>query len=244
MFKTFGGDQIAKLMSTFRVGDDLPLEAKSVTEALTKIQGKVEAYNGDLRTNILKFDDVLDGQRRALYATRRRLLLASPDDALANLEEWVADALLAIAKSADRDATDDAALDALLTQRVDQFFGAGALPLDANARSALASADARTVAALPQLAAAVEALLANVAKNRPARPPNESFTKLALIRLDKLWADHLLNMNYLKESVQLRTLQQTDPYQEYQREGFDLFTALQTKIKADTVFSLVQIAKE
>ena len=51
-------------------------------------------------------------------------------------------------------------------------------------------------------------------------------------------------MNYLKESVQLRTLQQTDPYQEYQREGFDLFTALQTKIKADTVFSLVQIAKE
>ena len=76
------------------------------------------------------------------------------------------------------------------------------------------------------------------------RPAAESFTKVALLRLDALWAEHLLNMNYLKENVQLRTLQQTDPFQEYQREGFDLFTALQTKIKADTVFSLVQIAKE
>ena len=64
MFKTFGGDQIAKLMETFRVGDDLPLEAKSVTENLGKIQAKVEAYNADLRVNVLKFDDVLDGQRR------------------------------------------------------------------------------------------------------------------------------------------------------------------------------------
>ncbi|EGB07340.1 hypothetical protein AURANDRAFT_59127 [Aureococcus anophagefferens] len=244
MFKTFGGDQIAKLMETFRVGDDLPLEAKSVTENLGKIQAKVEAYNADLRVNVLKFDDVLDGQRRALYATRRRLLLDGADDAAANAREWAADALLAIAKSVDRDAGADGDVDALLAARLDAFFGPGALRLDADALAALGEGEATKVAALPAVAACVDGLLDAVAEKRPARPPTESFTKLALIRLDKLWADHLLNMNYLKESVQLRTLQQTDPFQEYQREGFELFTALQTKIKADTIYSLLQIAKE
>ena len=244
MFKTFGGDQIAKLMETFRVGDDLPLEAKSVTENLGKIQAKVEAYNADLRVNVLKFDDVLDGQRRALYATRRRLLLDGADDAAANAREWAADALLAIARSVDRDAGADGDVDALLAARLDAFFGPGALRLDADALAVLGEGEATKVAALPAVAACVDGLLDAVAEKRPARPPTESFTKLALIRLDKLWADHLLNMNYLKESVQLRTLQQTDPFQEYQREGFELFTALQTKIKADTIYSLLQIAKE
>ncbi|KAH8075243.1 ATPase-coupled protein transmembrane transporter [Aureococcus anophagefferens] len=244
MFKTFGGDQIAKLMETFRVGDDLPLEAKSVTENLGKIQAKVEAYNADLRVNVLKFDDVLDGQRRALYATRRRLLLDGADDAAANAREWAADALLAIAKSVDRDAGADGDADALLAARLDAFFGPGALRLDADALAVLGEGEATKVAALPAVAACVDGLLDAVAEKRPAGPPTESFTKLALIRLDKLWADHLLNMNYLKESVQLRTLQQTDPFQEYQREGFELLTALQTKIKADTIDSLLQIAME
>ena len=124
------------------------------------------------------------------------------------------------------------------------FFGPGTVALDDAARAAFDDADATALAAHPAVARVVDAAFDAVAANRPVRPPSESFTKLALIRLDALWAEHLLNMSYLKESVQLRTLQQTDPYQEYQREGFELFTSLQTKIKADTIYSLLQLAKE
>ena len=81
MFVNFGGERIADMMKTFRVGDNLPVEAKTVTDALSKIQRKVEDFNAEQRTNVLKFDDVQDGQRRALYATRRRLLLADGDEA-------------------------------------------------------------------------------------------------------------------------------------------------------------------
>lgn len=242
MFVNFGGERIADMMQTFRVGDDLPVEAKTVTDALSKIQAKVEAFNAEQRTNVLKFDDVQDGQRRALYATRRRLLLAGPDDAAATFARWVADAILATAQSVDRDAAPGDDPDALLAARLAQFFGPG-LALDEPARAALQQKDAAALAAAPAVAALASDLLARVAAARPARPAAESFTKVALLRLDGLWAEHLLNMNYLKENVQLRTLQQTDPFQEYQREGYDLFQALQTRIRADAVYSMVQMAR-
>ena len=157
--------------------------------------------------------------------------MADPADAEAQAREWAADAAAAVVASAERDApepSDDA--DALLATRLAAFFGA------------YAPANAAVGGEAPKID--VDAALARVAVARPARPPAESFTKLALIRLDALWAEHLLNMSYLKESVQLRGLQQTDPYQEYAREGRDLFTALQTKIKADTVYSFFQLAKD
>ena len=107
MFVNFGGERIADMMKTFRVGDDLPVEAKTVTDALSKIQRKVEDFNAEQRTNVLKFDDVQDGQRRALYATRRRLLLADGDEAADTFTRWVADSIIATARSVDRDAVDD-----------------------------------------------------------------------------------------------------------------------------------------
>ncbi|KAH8084431.1 ATPase-coupled protein transmembrane transporter [Aureococcus anophagefferens] len=216
MFKTFGGDQIAKLMETFRVGDDLPLEAKSVTENLGKIQAK----------------------RRALRDAAAPALDGA-DDAAANAREWAADAPRH--REIRRPRRRRRRRRRTLAGAPRRFFGPGALRLDADALAALGEGEATKVAALPAVAACVDGLLDAVAEKRPARPPTESFTKLALIRLDKLWADHLLNMNYLQESVQLRTLQQTDPFQG--TSAGPAFSA-QTKIKADTIYSLLQIAKE
>jgi preprotein translocase subunit SecA len=240
MFVNFGGERIADMMKTFRVGDDLPVEAKTVTDALSKIQRKVEDFNAEQRTNVLKFDDVQDGQRRALYATRRRLLLADGDEASSTFTRWVADSIIATARSVDREKVDDP--DALLATRLGQFFGK-APALDASASKALRDGDADALAAAPAVAALAGDILERVGVARPMRPAAESFTKVALLRLDALWAEHLLNMNSLKENVQLRTLQQTDPFQEYQREGYDLFQALQTRVRADAVFSMVQMAR-
>ena len=242
MFVNFGGERIADMMKTFRVGDDLPVEAKTVTEALSKIQRKVEDFNAEQRTNVLKFDDVQDGQRRALYATRRRLLLADGDEASSTFTRWVADSIIATARSVDRDVKSGEDPDTMLEGRLAQFFGPG-FTLDAGARAALKSSDADALAAAPAVAALAGDILERVGVARPMRPAAESFTKVALLRLDALWAEHLLNMNYLKENVQLRTLQQTDPFQEYQREGYDLFQALQTRVRADAVYSMVSMAR-
>ncbi|KAH8051069.1 ATPase-coupled protein transmembrane transporter [Aureococcus anophagefferens] len=226
MFKTFGGDQIAKLMETFRVGDDLPLEAKSVTENLGKIQAKVEAYNADLRVNVLKFDDVLDGQRRALYATRRRLLLDGADDAAANAREWAADALSPSRNPSTATPAPTAASRA--SRRASTPSGPARSASTPTPSRPSARARRRRSPRCPPSRPASAA--PRCRRGEAASAPTESFTKLALIRLDKLWADHLLNMNYA-ESVQLRTLQQTDPFQGTSAGGL----RAQTKIKADTI---------
>ena len=134
-------------MAALGVGDDLPVEAKTVTEALSKIQRKVEDFNAEQRTNVLKFDDVQDGQRRALYATRRRLLLADGDEASSTFTRWVADSIIATARSVDREKVDDP--DALLASRLAQVFGKTPA-LDA---SALRDGDAEAVAANPAVTA-------------------------------------------------------------------------------------------
>merc|ERR1719514_2919 len=152
MFVNFGGERIADLMKTFRVGDDLPVEAKTVTDALSNIQRKVEDFNAEQRTNVLKFDDVQDGQRRALYATRRRLLLADEHDASQTFTRWVADSIIATARSVDRDVKSGDDPDAMLATRLGQFFGK-APALDAGARAALKNSDAATLAAAPAVAA-------------------------------------------------------------------------------------------
>ena len=168
------------------------------------------------------------------------MLLADGDEASSTFTRWVADSIIATARSVDREKVDDP--DALLATRLGQFFGK-APALDASASKALRDGDADALAAAPAVAALAGDILERVGVARPMRPAAESFTKVALLRLDALWAEHLLNMNYLKENVQLRTLQQTDPFQEYQREGYDLFQALQTRVRADAVYSMVSMAR-
>merc|ERR1719152_1014713 len=160
---------------TFRVGDDLPVEAKTVTDALSKIQRKVEDFNAEQRTNVLKFDDVQDGQRRALYATRRRLLLADGDEASQTFTRWVADSIIATARSVDRDVKSGDDPDTMLATRLGQFFGK-APALDAGARTALKNSDADALAA-----ALAGDILERVGVARPMRPAAESFTKVALL---------------------------------------------------------------
>ncbi|KAJ1445159.1 SecA DEAD-like domain-containing protein [Pelagophyceae sp. CCMP2097] len=241
IFRTFGGDKIEKLMTTFRVGDDLPLEAKSVTEALTRVQESVESYNFDLRQGVLKFDDVLDAQRRATYAVRRKLLLGKDEVAEGVLREWALAAAGAVLESVVRDDKEGVDSAALLESRFSTFFG---VPLPVDASALLASVASPTVRG-PDVSAAVDAMVAahliKVAAARPQRTAARSFAVLALMRTDTLWAAHLQSMNYLKDSVQLRAYAQKDPFQEYVLEGKTLFETLSSKIKTDAAYSFFQI---
>ena len=79
---------------------DLPVEAKTVTDALSKIQRKVEDFNAEQRTNVLKFDDVQDGQRQVNFGGERCLLMVMRSQ---TFTRWVADAIIATARSVDRD---------------------------------------------------------------------------------------------------------------------------------------------
>ena len=77
---TFGADRLKGIMDSFRVSDDMPLEAKMVTDAIDKVQGKVEEYYSEIREQVFTFDEVLSTQRDNIYSRRGTLLDATDDD--------------------------------------------------------------------------------------------------------------------------------------------------------------------
>lgn len=215
MFRIFGGDSIKRLMRTFRVGEDLPIEAKTVTEALTKVQVQVEERNTEMRSQQRKFDQVLDDQRRNVYAKRQILLFAADAELEALCAEWTGESAQAVVDSVTRDDGDDD----MLQQRLSQFFNDN---LDSPSNIDMGD------------------ILARVEKARPARSGAKSFAAIALLRLDQLWATHLTNMRDLKDSIQFRAYESVDPFFAYQKEALQLFQAFNKKLQTDTTYSLFQ----
>merc|ERR1712241_1352918 len=80
MFVVFGGDGLQNLLKTFRVSDDMPVEAPQVSEALDKVQEAVETKYQEIRGEIFKFDDVLNKQRQVIYSRRRKILNSSDEE--------------------------------------------------------------------------------------------------------------------------------------------------------------------
>jgi preprotein translocase subunit SecA len=88
MFVIFGGDGLQNVLRTFRVSEDMPIEAPQVTDALNKVQLAVEEKYRDIRGQILDFDDVLDGQRRVFYRRRQQVLFSNPETTLRTMDEY------------------------------------------------------------------------------------------------------------------------------------------------------------
>ena len=253
IFKVFGGDKLSNLMKTFRIGEDLPIEAKSITDALDEVQTRVEGRNFDIRKSVLDYDDVLDIHRRIIYSERRALLAG--DDAVLNeaLLSFLLSASEAVVQSVDRDEDDKTKRPALLDQRLTAFFGT-LLPGDHPWRKSLVDS-AGDKGFLPFLKSDKKddphardfldsIVLPRVTANRPGASALKSFAQLAILRIDALWADHLEMMKDLQDVVQLQVFAQKNPYNEYQVEARTLFDRLDLKIKSDTIFSLLQLASK
>lgn len=88
MFVIFGGDGLQNILKTFRVSEDMPVEAPQVSDALDKVQLAVEEKYRDIRGQIFDFDEVLDGQRRVFYRRRQALLASGPDTTLGVMKEY------------------------------------------------------------------------------------------------------------------------------------------------------------
>lgn len=255
MFKLFGGDTVKNMMRTLRVGEDLPIESKTVTEALARVQKQVEKRNADIRSTTLSFDEVLDKQRRQIYAWRAKLLMADDQAIKMICMAWTAATAAAVIDSVKRDSQPNVGESAveLLRSRLNQVFVASSIPhlpdesLEnlLNAQSFLDDADEDNEAAVSRALSLIgidlETSFERIAKLRKQRTPSQAFTALALLRIDKLWADHITKISDLREAVQFRAYQGTQPLQEFQRDAFILYGKLRTKIKSDTTYSFFQL---
>mmetsp|Transcript_17962 Transcript_17962/g.26591 ORF Transcript_17962/g.26591 Transcript_17962/m.26591 type:complete len:983 (+) Transcript_17962:52-3000(+) len=239
MFVIFGGDGLKKILQTFRVSEDMPVEAPQVTEALDKVQSTVEEKYRDIRGEIFRFDETLDQQRKVIYERRQDILFRESDDIIKLMKEYNEQTVVDVvnAQTSDDGKTVD---DAKATEKLQQFFPSVVF-------ESFGGKDAKTV--IVQATKAVQSTFsekidemesAAKAAGRPANPVARSANYVTLVTMDNAWSEHLQNMENLKEAVILRKYQGLDPLKEYKTEAYTLYEGLQDKMRFNAVFSLWQ----
>jgi preprotein translocase subunit SecA len=231
LMRLFKADWVNWVLQTMKIPDDVPIENKRVTGAIASAQSQVEAQNFETRKNILKYDDVMSRQREVIYAERRRVLEGE------DLQTWVGSMVGEVIGAYVTGATDgfpeEWELDQLWTA-LGTLYPVSLTIDDVEARAGGREALSRDY--LNQLLLD-DALAAYARREEELGSPimRELERRIVLSVLDRKWREHLYEMDYLREGIGLRAYSQRDPLVEYQREGFDLFTAMMDGIAEESV---------
>ena len=238
MFVIFGGDGMGKILETFRVSDDMPVEAPQVSKALDSVQRTVEEKYEEIREQILNFDEVLNGQRSVIYKRRQKILFSSPEETLKLMDEYNKDTVADIVKAQTAE-SGEVDLGKVL-EKIEQFFPPVAPVIDSDD---LAGLDQDGVTAF--IGVAVEEVMkakVNEAEKKASSPNSlaRSANYITLVSMDNAWSDHLQNMEDLKEGVVFLKYMGRDIVAEYQSEAFKMFKGLEDKMRFNAIYSLWQ----
>jgi len=209
--------------------EDLAIESRVVSRAIQSAQSQVEARNAEIRKNVLKYDDVLNRQRQAIYSDRRHIL--EGDDIAAQVRQFVDDTLISVIN--EHTAMGNPSewdWDALWTE-LKTLYPIG-LTIDEVIAELGMNMDSADLLREIQSDAAV----AYERREKELSPAamRELERRVVLSVIDRRWRDHLYEMDYLKDGIGLRAMAQRDPLVEYQREGFAMFGSMMGQIKEDT----------
>jgi preprotein translocase subunit SecA len=247
LMRRFNGATLESLLTRLNLPDDVPIEAKMVNRAIKSAQSQVEQQNFEIRKNVLKYDEVMNKQRKVIYAERRRIL--EGEDLEKQADDMLADVVTAYVNGATADGyVEDwdleqlwGALRALYPVGIDHhelvdsdtFGEAGELTREELLNLLIADAEKAYAARETEISAiagpdAMRQLERNVLLNV----------------LDRKWREHLYEMDYLKEGIGLRAMAQRDPLVEYQREGYDMFIGMLEGLKEESVGFLFNVQVE
>ncbi|MEO0836240.1 MAG: preprotein translocase subunit SecA [Cyanobacteria bacterium J06642_3] len=236
LLRIFGGDRVGKLMQMMRVEDDMPIESKMLTNSLEGAQKKVETFYYDTRKQVFEYDEVMNNQRRAIYAERRRVLegldlkeqvveyaektVGEIVDAYVNPElppeEWKLDKMVAKTqefiylledlKPGDLEDFTVSEMKTFLREEVRKAYDIKEHQIDSMQPGLMRQAERFFI----------------------------------LQQIDTLWREHLQAMDGLRESIGLRGYGQKDPLIEYKQEGYEMFLEMMIDIRRNVVYSLFQ----
>ncbi|WP_128428881.1 preprotein translocase subunit SecA [Streptomyces cyaneus] len=232
LMRLFKAQMVERVMSMANVPDDVPIENKMVTRAIASAQSQVEQQNFETRKNVLKYDEVLNRQREVIYGERRRVL--EGEDLHEQVQHFMDDTIDAYvaAETAEGFAEE---------WDLDRLWGAfkQLYPVKVTIEELEEAAGDRAGLTAEFLAESIKDDIHAQYEEREGQLGSEIMRELerrvVLSVLDRKWREHLYEMDYLQEGIGLRAMAQKDPLVEYQREGFDMFTAMMEGIKEESV---------
>ena len=236
LLRIFGGDRVAKMMDVFRVEEDMPIESKMLTGSLEGAQKKVETHYYDIRKQVFEYDEVMNNQRRAIYAERRRVLEGQDlKEQVINYAEKTMDEIVEAYVNPELPSEEwDLAN---LVSKVKEFVYLLA-DMEPEHLEDLSFGEMK-VFLHEQIRIAYDMKEAQVDRIKSGLM-REAERFFILQQIDTLWREHLQQMDALRESVGLRGYGQKDPLIEYKSEGYELFLEMMISIRRNVVYSLFQ----
>ncbi len=227
LMRLFKSDVIDWVLTALKIPDDVPIENARVTKSVQQAQEQVEAQNFEMRKNVLKYDDVMNRQRHAIYGDRRRVLEGA--DVEAQLRGTVDSVVEQYVRSLTEGFPEDWDFEAIWTQLKTLY----PVSLD------IKQYEGRSELSADEL---VEDFKADAQKAYDAREEllgeetmREFERQVMMSVLDRKWREHLYEMDYLREGIGLRAMAQRDPLVEYQREGGDMFNSMMDAFMEEVV---------
>ncbi|MEL6397723.1 MAG: preprotein translocase subunit SecA [Cyanobacteria bacterium J06626_4] len=236
LLRIFGGDRVAGLMNMFRVEEDMPIESGMLTRSLEGAQKKVETYYYDIRKQVFEYDEVMNNQRRAIYAERRRVLEGQDlKELVISYAERTMDDIVTAYINPELPSEEWKLPE--MVEKVKEFVYLLA-DMEPSQLEDLSVGEIRTFLH-EQVRTAYDMKEAQVDQMKPGLM-REAERFFILQQIDNLWREHLQQMDSLRETVGLRGYGQKDPLIEYKSEGYEVFLDMMIGIRRNVVYTLFQ----
>ncbi|MDN8626908.1 preprotein translocase subunit SecA [Corynebacterium mucifaciens] len=243
----FVGQSMENMMNRLNVPDDVPIEAKMVSNAIKGAQSQVENQNFEMRKNVLKYDEVLNEQRKVVYRERQEIL--GSRDIAGQVRRMIESTIGAYVDGATAEGyVEDWDLDELWNA-LDSLYGpkVSAQELidgdEYGSPGELTSGQLRQ-ALIDDANAQYDSLEERITSIGGEDQMRNLERMIILPIIDTKWREHLYEMDYLKEGIGLRAMAQRDPLVEYQKEGGDMFNAMNEAVQEETVRQLFAMRKQ
>lgn len=235
LMRIFGSERMDSVLTRLGLEQGEAITHPWVNKALEKAQQKVEARNFEIRKNILKYDNVLNDQRKVVFEQRREIMQSEDvSDQIAQMREEVVEELVSrhIPERAYAEQWDAVGLH----EEVGNIFGVDLPITDWTKEEGIADEEVRE-----RIQKAVDARAAERAANFGIDTTRYVEKAVLLQTLDHNWREHIVNLDHLRQYVGLRGYGQRDPLNEYKSEAFALFEGLLAKLRSDVVRQLMNL---
>ena len=238
LMRRFNSGLVERFLTAAGIPEDTPIESKMVTNAIKSAQTQVESQNFEMRKNVLKYDDVMNRQREVIYAERREVLEGA--DIKEQVAKFTEDTIRGYVMAATAEGyPEEWDLEKLWTVLKAIY------PISFTIQDLENEVGGRTGLDQEFLAFKITEDIFKAYEERETKLGSEVLRelerKILLSVLDRKWREHLYEMDYLQEGIGLRAMAQRDPLVEYQKEGYDLFSAMIEAMKEEVVGFLFNV---
>ncbi|NYE94904.1 preprotein translocase subunit SecA [Psychromicrobium silvestre] len=232
LMRLFNSGAAERLMGRSVMPDDAALESKLVSKAIASAQGQVEGRNAEQRKNVLKYDDVLNRQREAIYGDRRHIL--EGDDLHEKVQHFLEDTINETIESATAEGHADDWDYKALWSALGTLYPIN-LSVDDIAEEVGGKHEITDETLKTEILSDARLAYQSREESLGSDTMRELERRVVLSVIGRKWQEHLYEMDYLKEGIGLRAMAQRDPLVEYQREGFALFQTMMGAIREESV---------